>query len=283
MISAHSHDSGVQPDLVRTFRARSSRDGPLIVGGNGVVLLIVISMYHDDVPGLLLWYWAAAILAATLVRAVWHHRGKRADVSDARFVAGVRLVAAAQGLTWGIGAALLMRWLPARELAIHLAGLAGIMASALNTLAADSRSFRYLVLGISLPLPIGMIAVGLDGPHIEVAVLVIVFALAMLLVHRQVHGALVEHLRTVARLILSEKHQGVLISELQRTIAEVRTLTGLLPICASCKKVRDDGGYWRSVEAYVTEHTDAQFSHGVCPECFPKLYPDIPYPIEAPN
>jgi hypothetical protein len=59
--------------------------------------------------------------------------------------------------------------------------------------------------------------------------------------------------------------------ELQRRIAEemskVRVLRGLLPICAWCKKVRDDAGYWKGIETYISDHSEAEFSHGICPEC----------------
>lgn len=63
--------------------------------------------------------------------------------------------------------------------------------------------------------------------------------------------------------------------DLQAALASVKTLSGLLPICASCKKIRDDGGYWMQVERYLTEHTRAQFSHGLCPDCFTALYPEF--------
>ncbi|MDP2157301.1 MAG: hypothetical protein Q8K68_06300, partial [Nitrospirota bacterium] len=53
-------------------------------------------------------------------------------------------------------------------------------------------------------------------------------------------------------------------------LAEVRTLSGMLPICASCKKIRDDKGYWSQLEAYITNHSEAFFSHGICPDCFDK-------------
>jgi hypothetical protein len=56
-------------------------------------------------------------------------------------------------------------------------------------------------------------------------------------------------------------------------LADVKTLRGLLPICAWCKKVRDDSGYWSRIEEYVSEHTEAEFSHGICPECRTKLRP----------
>jgi GAF domain-containing protein len=64
-----------------------------------------------------------------------------------------------------------------------------------------------------------------------------------------------------------------LVHELREALAQVKTLRGLLPICANCKKVRDDQGYWHSVEVYVRDHSEAEFSHAICPECMKKLYP----------
>ena len=64
-----------------------------------------------------------------------------------------------------------------------------------------------------------------------------------------------------------------LIVELRDALGNVRKLSGLLPICASCKKIRDDEGYWNQVETYLMEHTSVQFTHGICPECSEKLYP----------
>ncbi len=68
---------------------------------------------------------------------------------------------------------------------------------------------------------------------------------------------------------------GLDITELKQTIARVDTLGGLLPICANCKKIRDDKGYWNRLEAYIQDHSEAEFTHGICPECIEKLYPDI--------
>jgi PAS domain S-box-containing protein len=63
-----------------------------------------------------------------------------------------------------------------------------------------------------------------------------------------------------------------IIDELTEALAKVKTLRGLIPICASCKKIRDDKGYWSQVEVYVRDHSEAEFSHGICPECMKKLY-----------
>ena len=65
--------------------------------------------------------------------------------------------------------------------------------------------------------------------------------------------------------------------KLMKALKEIKTLSGLLPICAACKKIRDDKGYWNQMEGYIQQHSDAQFSHGMCPDCAKKLYPDLNY------
>jgi hypothetical protein len=66
-----------------------------------------------------------------------------------------------------------------------------------------------------------------------------------------------------------------LIERLEKALSEVKTLEGLLPICAACKKVRDDRGYWNQIEAYIQDRADARFTHSVCPECIEELYPEF--------
>lgn len=71
-----------------------------------------------------------------------------------------------------------------------------------------------------------------------------------------------------------------LIVELKKALSEVKTLSGFLPICASCKKIRDDNGYWNQIESYIKAHSGAEFSHGICPDCAKKFYPDLYPPNE---
>ncbi|MDZ7698146.1 MAG: VUT family protein [Deltaproteobacteria bacterium] len=73
----------------------------------------------------------------------------------------------------------------------------------------------------------------------------------------------------------AEKERDTLIEELQKAISEVKTLRGFLPICANCKKIRDDEGYWNQIEGYIQKHSDAVFSHSICPDCAKELYPDF--------
>jgi PAS domain S-box-containing protein len=73
----------------------------------------------------------------------------------------------------------------------------------------------------------------------------------------------------------TEAERDQLIRDLQSALANVKSLSGLLPICAGCKKIRDDKGYWDQVESYIQKHSEAKFSHGLCPDCIKKWYPDL--------
>jgi len=89
---------------------------------------------------------------------------------------------------------------------------------------------------------------------------------------QRLNSELVHEVNERANVQLSNEQ---LINELRTAMAEVKTLSGLLPICASCKQVRDDQGYWSQIETYLRKHTDISFSHGLCTECAHKLYPDF--------
>jgi CheY-like chemotaxis protein len=73
----------------------------------------------------------------------------------------------------------------------------------------------------------------------------------------------------------TEAEKEHLIAELTEALKNVKTLSGLLPICASCKKIRDDKGYWEQIESYIHKRSDAKFSHSLCPDCLTELYPDL--------
>lgn len=86
------------------------------------------------------------------------------------------------------------------------------------------------------------------------------------LVKGQVSGGL---LRRAIRYAIERKK---LLTQLEQSLKEIKTLRGFLPICASCKKIRDDKGYWTQLETYISEHSGAEFTHGLCPECVTRLY-----------
>ena len=81
-------------------------------------------------------------------------------------------------------------------------------------------------------------------------------------------------IRDITRRKTAEAEKERLYTELKASMEQTRKLQGLLPICAHCKNIRDDEGYWHQVDDYVTRHSDATFSHGICPDCMKTLYPD---------
>jgi two-component system cell cycle sensor histidine kinase/response regulator CckA len=91
-------------------------------------------------------------------------------------------------------------------------------------------------------------------------------------------------LRDITERKRQEKERLRLIEELKEALKRVKTLNGLLPICASCKKIRNDGGYWEQVESYIRSRSNAEFTHGICPDCVRSLYPEyqsILSPVES--
>jgi len=72
-----------------------------------------------------------------------------------------------------------------------------------------------------------------------------------------------------------EREKEVLIGELQKALTEVKTLRGFLPTCAHCKKIRDEAGEWHQLEHYIQDHSEAKFSHGICPECTDLHFPEF--------
>ncbi len=86
--------------------------------------------------------------------------------------------------------------------------------------------------------------------------------------------------RDVTARVQLEREREKLIVDLQEALDNIRTLKEMLPICASCKKIRDDQGYWNQIESYIREHTGTEFTHSICPECAHRLYPEIYEKIE---
>ncbi|MBN1621679.1 MAG: response regulator [Endomicrobiales bacterium] len=81
-------------------------------------------------------------------------------------------------------------------------------------------------------------------------------------------------LRDITERKRAEEEKTKLIKELKDALVKIKTLSGLVPICAVCKKIRDDKGFWNQLESYIQDHSSAEFSHGICPDCQKKLYPD---------
>lgn len=88
-------------------------------------------------------------------------------------------------------------------------------------------------------------------------------------------GELYARIEVGCRMVELQATLAEKIGELQRALNEIKTLRGIVPICASCKKIRNDAGFWQQVDVYVRDHSEAEFSHGLCPECMKRLYPEF--------
>lgn len=110
-----------------------------------------------------------------------------------------------------------------------------------------------------------------------VFLVVLIFPLTINLYTRRLQEVIDNQTRELTT--VNEK-QTKLIKHLQDAFSSIRTLEGLIPICASCKRIRNDNGYWEQVEEYIKQHSEANFSHGICPECIKKLYPNVASKME---
>lgn len=86
-------------------------------------------------------------------------------------------------------------------------------------------------------------------------------------------GELRARIEVGRRMVEMQEALAAKIEELRLAFDQIKTLRGIVPICANCKKIRDDQGYWNQVEVYIRDHSEAEFSHGICPDCMKKLYP----------
>ena len=226
-----------------------------------VALAGLVALLRGTVPERSLIVWAAAVLLVIGGRAVvtaWATR-RQPPLESLRRV--LRVVMTAIGLAWGLGAAALLRDLPTADGILLLAVFGTFVAGAAGTLVADPIAFRLYTLCLLVPQAAGMVILAQDRAYLIAAILTLGLVVFMIAFNTEAHRAFVEHLGTTAAL--------------EDALGNVKTLTGLLPICASCKKIRDDQGYWNQIEVYVRDHSEADFSHGLCPDCVRRLYPDF--------
>lgn len=127
---------------------------------------------------------------------------------------------------------------------------------------------------------VGGVWAGLASAAITFCFTVVYWSMPGRLLHYSYESAqrlLVEALTMPAMAVLVgglKRRSSQRLAELERAVAEVRLLSGLLHVCAWCRRVRDDGGQWEKLELYVSRHTDATFTHGLCPDCFSRKYPE---------
>ena len=197
-------DERIQADLARLLQSRLVRESGLGVFAHPVLIGVIVWICWADAPHDLLLIWGGAVMLAALLRGAWLFTVSRRPFSDRAIRNGVRSTVSLLGIAWGVGGAIVLPVVPFETTALILVVLAGIIASALTTLAADPLSLRGFLAGITLPVAVSL-ATSEQPRHLAAALVVALFTLVMALVARRAHITLVDHLRVTARLAVSEE------------------------------------------------------------------------------
>src|SRR6266540_6051054 len=190
-------DERIRTDLARLLQERLVRESRLGVWVHPALIVVIVALAWPDAPHELLLGWAGAVAVAALLRGAWLFICSRRRLTERAVRNGVRATVTLLAITWGVGGALVLPIVPFETTALLLVVLAGLIASALTTLAADPLSIRGYIAGIALPVLVSL-ATSEQGHHLAAAIVVAVFTLGMAIVARRAHITLVDHLRVSA-------------------------------------------------------------------------------------
>jgi hypothetical protein len=217
-----------------------------------VILAVTLLLVWDTVPMSIVIPWAVAVIGVVSARALLWARARRLKFSPHAVALTVRVTMLALGLAWGLGTGVAAQYLPPATLAFLIMALAGLLSGGIATLVADRWVFPLYSAAMFGPAIVGVVIAHASLEGMTIALIVVFLAFSVRL-HAQAHAMLLKRL-------------GV-ESMLRTSLAEVKVLRGILPICASCKRIRNEAGGWEAVESFVRERTDVEFSHGLCPDC----------------
>src|SRR5947207_814987 len=233
----------VEAEVRRAALSQLLKGGPLAESLHIVLVLIVAALVWNSLPRALTIGWVSAVTAAAVLRTWWRLGLSRRTASPEEALRGVRLTVAGVGLPWGFGAAAAIPALGLDEAALILVVLAGIVAGATGTLVGDRRSFRYLLVTVLAPLPVGILLQGHSRPHLLAVLLIALFAWGMDRVHQRAYRTFADRVR--AAVLLQSSTQ-----DLARQHAYLDALIASTPVAIA---VLDDQRSVRSVNpAFVT-------------------------------
>jgi two-component system sensor histidine kinase/response regulator len=213
----------VEAEVRRAALSQLLKGGPLAESLHVVLVLVVAALVWDSLPRALTIGWVGAVTAAAALRTWWRLGLSQRTASPAEALRGVRLTVAGVGLTWGFGAAAAIPALGLDDAALILVVLAGIVAGATGTLVGDRRSFRYLLVTVLAPLPVGILLQGHSRPHLLATLLIALFAWGMDRVHQRAYRTFADRVR--AAVLLESSTQ-----ELARQHAYLDALIASTPV-----------------------------------------------------
>jgi hypothetical protein len=281
------------------------RQSSVALPGNLLVAACVTLLVNRNFSSSILNIWLAAMAIALLARFLISVKYRYSDKASLRpklwfALYGISLFAI--GSLWGALGAYVSLYLSMVYLSITFLILIGLVAASVSTNAVSKPAFCCFAFPMFMPAAVILMMTG-DFEQIILGVLASVFlvvaTLSVFQINRLIRESLIQqfektqlleslekeqlHVTELNKLLAkdierrkqTENEKELLILELQDALGKVRTLSGLIPICANCKKIRDDKGYWNQIDSYIQEHADVDFSHGICPDCAKELYPDL--------
>ena len=202
--NAAATDERIRADLARLLQERLVNESRLGVWVHPALIAVIVALAWPDAPHELLLGWGSAVVFTALVRGAWLIICSRRPLTERAVRNGVRATVTLLAITWGVGGALVLPIVPFETTALLLVVLAGLIASALTTLAADPLSVRGFLAGIALPVFVSL-ATSDQAHHLAAAIVVALFTLGMAIVARRAHLTLIDHLQVTARLAVSEE------------------------------------------------------------------------------
>ena len=202
--NAAATDERIRADLARLLQERLVNESRLGVWVHPALIAVIVALAWPDAPHELLLGWGSAVVFTALLRGAWLIICSRRPLTERAVRNGVRATVTLLAITWGVGGALVLPIVPFETTALLLVVLAGLIASALTTLAADPLSVRGFLAGIALPVFVSL-ATSDQAHHLAAAIVVALFTLGMAIVARRAHLTLIDHLQVTARLAVSEE------------------------------------------------------------------------------
>jgi hypothetical protein len=247
------------------------------------IILVVVLWSRISHPVLMSWLISIQLIAFLRYALVVRYRKSKIPPKNNYWDRRLLLGTIFSAVCWGSAGILMFSAESMPHQAFLAFVLGGMAAGAVTTYSVRMRVFLSFALPALIPIAIRFFVEG-DDLHLAMGGMALLFIVLVTDSARRVHTTitkslrleatnqnLIEHL-TAARDEL-EHHVQQRTTELREALSEVKVLSGLLPICSNCKKIRDDQGYWNQMEQYIREHSEAEFTHSLCPDCAKTLFP----------
>jgi len=281
--------SGPKERLFEDLLRQCNRHEPVGVLSATAVGGLLVYVLRGIIPHATLILWLLAVVFMGVIRYALLRRYASSSPPPLKALswkAHLYIVALLSGAVWGSASIFLFPLDSVVHEAFVAFTLGGMVAGAAGTLSVVMGVFVAYSAPVLIPLVASFFIMG-DQVRISMGVMVLLYGILMFSIAKSISRTNRSYLEArdraedlnrklqeeIAGRIRAEERREKVIVELQEALAHVKTLKGLIPICANCKKIRDDTGYWNRIEFYLKKHSDVDFSHSICPDCMQKLYP----------